>query len=195
MTRNKICVMDTETTGLTAGFNEIVQWSAICIDPDTYTPDPRVFDVRIKPEFPERGVEAQLVHKLDYSVGIDKYAALKEFILWINLHKIRRVIPLGHNIQFDLKFLLELFMDELFNKTINHSPRDTMQLGHIINDWHSMNGFEKPFKFLKLEKLGKRLGVSEKLLTDAHDSLIDCRITWEVYKKLMKKMSKLGGYL
>ena len=191
MTRNKICVMDTETSGLTPGFNEVIQWSAICVDPETFELCDNVYDFRIKADHPERGEDAKKIHGKDYSEGVSKFEAIKEFILWIQAHEIRRVIPLGHNIQFDLKFLHALLMDEIFNKYINHSPRDTMMLGHIINDYHAFKGMGRPFKFLKLGKMAQCVGIPSTLIEGAHDSLTDCKITWLLYKELLKMMEIL----
>lgn len=193
---NQMCVIDTETTGLEAGWHEIIQ---ICILPLDSNIKPRKnvlpFYIEMIPEHPERASpEAMRVNKLNFAQiaqrGHDREKAkdlLDEWIKKLDLPYTsygnrKRVIPLGQNYAFDQAHIKAWLGDETYDEYFAHRYRDTLQTANYLNDRAGMHAEKVPFSKTKLGWLCNKLDVDNER---AHDALSDCIATAEVYRKLL----------
>ena len=175
-------IIDTETTGLKAGYHEIVQISVIrCNDKFQKT-------ANIKAEFPSRASkEALAITKKTYadlSKGIERAQAvveITEFLEEDNKTSEHRCI-VAHNAPFDRRFL--------------HATWDASGLAFPADLWMCTKEFSR--------KLAKRKGIIKPKLSlaasldlagiiargGAHNAVIDSLNTFELWQKLMEE--KLG---
>lgn len=199
---DQMCVIDTETTGLEAGWHEIIQ---ICILPLDSNIRPRKdvlpFYIEMIPEHPERASpEAMRVNKLDFAKiaqrGHDREKAKDLLDEWIKKLELpythygnrKRIIPLGQNYAFDQDHIRAWLGLETYSEYFQHRYRDTMITANYLNDRAAMHAEKTPFSKTKLSWLCNKLNVTNER---AHDALADCVATAEVYRKLL--MSGLLG--
>lgn len=186
-----LCAIDCETTGLKAGYHDIVQ---ICILPldSQLKPSTKIlpFYMDLSPKFPERAEpEALRVNKLDLTNlinnGMEPYKAADLFEEWFERLKLpfrKKIAPLGHNYTFDRAFLLAWLGDETYNDFFDYHIRDTATSALFCNDYCDFHNEKYPFPKFSLTYLASQLKVEH---GGAHDSLNDCRITAEVYRRMM----------
>lgn len=190
---NLICVIDTETTGLKAGFHEILQLAILPLGPDL-TPSTyfRPFEIKIKPEWPERAEDAAV--KVNRGLlqaacieGIERWTAVEFLESWFNDLRLgfrKQIVPLGANYQFDRDFIREFVGGpESYNQFFRSDYRDVQLAALAINDmcdWHSER---IPFPKVNLSYLCSQLGMER---INAHDAMGDCLATAEVYRRLMR---------
>lgn len=192
---NQTCVIDTETTGLDAHYHEIIQICILPID-SNFLPrnDVNPFYIEIKPEYPERAdPKALSVNKLSFAKiaqrGFSKDKATDLLEGWINKLKLpytkygtrKKIRPLGHNYAFDRDFIIRWLGIDLYNEWFDYHYADTMIAANFLNDKAAMHGENTPYPKINLTYIANILNVPNH---KAHDSLNDCAVTAEVYKKL-----------
>jgi len=193
---DQMCVIDTETTGLVAGWHEIIQ---ICILPLDSNIKPRKdvmpFYIEMIPEYPERASpEAMTINKLDFAKiaqrGHDREKAKDLLEEWMNRLGLpyttygnrKRVIPLGQNYAFDQAQIKSWLGEETYSEYFAHRYRDTLQTANYLNDRAGMHAEKVPFNKTTLSWLCNKLNIEN---LKAHDALADCMATAEVYRKLL----------
>ncbi len=199
---HKLCVIDTETTGLEAGYHEIIQ---ICVLPvgASFEIDTSIepFVAMIKPEYPNRwSKEAAAKNGLKGVVekhGLDRDLVYDMFVKWffkLNLAACgekpytKQIVPMAKNWAFDKGFL-NAWMgkdddgDPNIDYFIHRYARELQAFALGMQDLAYMNANEVyPFTRFSLGALCKRLNVVN---PNAHDALGDCVATLECYKRLL----------
>jgi len=163
-------VFDLETTGLSSGYDDIIEISAI-----------RVRNGEIEQEFstlvnPGRLIPYQvsLVNHITDEMVEDApniETALSEFLSFIGDD-----ILVGHNIHsFDMKFICR-DAERLFGETIGNDYVDTLYLARA---------YLPEMKKHSLSELSRHYGIST---AGAHRALNDCRMNQQVYEFLRKEI-------
>lgn len=157
-------VIDTETTGLSAQRDHIIEISALKIKNgkiiDNYTSLVNPGIMIPKSSIKIHGITDDMVIN---APTIDK--VLPEF-----LHFIGNKPLIGHNLSFDLRFI-----NSYLNENINHSLADTMLIAR------------KKLGFLPNHKLITLIEYFELGESQEHRSLSDCIYTYKVYEKLKQE--------
>ena len=195
LNQHLLCAIDCETTGVKPSWNEIVQISICPLDASLEVSKIYpVFDVWIKPEWPERiSQEARYksgtVIQKACDTGIDKFAAADLFENWFSLLGLpekKRVVPLGFNYSaFDKGMIIDWIGWEHYNAVFDSKVRDLFVIANMMNDWADFNAMPIPFpRWMTLTAVARKLGVD---VDDCrtHDSLYDCDITRQGYKKAL----------
>ena len=193
---HQLCAIDTETTGLEAGYHEIVEIAILPLD-GAMMPrqDILPFNILIKPEFPDReSVGAAKVRKTKLADvmqrGFDKETARDLFLDWKDKLKLahtkfgtpKKIMPLGQNYAFDKGFIASWLGTNEYDDHFFYHHRDTMTIAGYLNDKAAAHGEAVRFNKISLTWLVKVLGVE--VHGQAHSALEDARRTAEVYRKL-----------
>lgn len=199
---NMCCVIDTETTGLDPNFHEMVQLCIIALD-SNFKPLKGIspFYINIKPNFPERAdAKALEITKMDMAQiilsGFDRDKAVDMLETWIKKLGIKnnkygtanKIMPLGHNYQFDMGFIKAWMGVDLYNDLFHYHYRDSMVTALYLNDRAGMRAEKIPYPKVNLQYLATTLGIKSER---AHDALSDCQTTAEVYRTLVKSGAML----
>ena len=188
-----LCAIDLETTGTQWGWHEITQIGILPLDQDIqpsteYPP----LDIKIKPLYPERvDPEALRVTNkelVDYKLnGMDPEAAMDLLHHWftrLNLGEKKQVVPLGCNYAFDRGFLQHFLGHENYWAMFNNNARDIQTIALYLNDKSEFDAEQTPFPKVMLRWLCNCLKI-EIIEGSQHDALYDCKLTAEVYRKLL----------
>lgn len=190
LNKDILCAVDCETTGLIAGYHDLVEIAIIPLT-NLLEPDPgRIpFHMLIQPKRLENiDYAAMSVTKLKLcdimDKGFDSWTAADLFDTWKERLQIghKRIVPLGHNYQFDKGFIVDWLSLPGYEDNFSHLYRDTMIAGLFINDrcdWHK-NPIELPK--VKLVYLCSQLGIPHER---THNALDDALLCAKVYKRLL----------
>lgn len=188
---NIICAIDTETTGLEAGFNDLVQIAIVVLD-ENFKPNKSVpfFYTDLKPLRPDNA-EARAFQVNGLSLarlindGLDPFAAVELFIKWfedLNLGEGKRILPLGHNYDFDKGFLKAWLGPKNYDYMFHYEVRDSKQAVAFLTDKQWWKADELQFSKTSLTYVAGQLGIP----TDrSHDALGDAITTAEVWRRLL----------
>jgi DNA polymerase III epsilon subunit-like protein len=187
-----LAAIDYETTGLIAGYNEIIQIGIVPLTADLRpNPEIRPFYHNIAPEFPERQEPgAGCIHGLDLNdlmlnaPSKDRVADL--LVDWwerLELPSTKHLIPLAHNWSFESSFGKAWLGDSLFNSIFHSHARDGMLFAGSLNDIAAFAGLPIPFPLVGLNALARQLGVVNE---NPHDALSDSLAEAEVYRCLVQ---------
>jgi len=183
---------DVETTGLVAGFHEIVQIAFVVLDSDL-EPTDDFFYHHIRPQFLDRiDPKAMGVNKIDLEelnrIGLPADTVKDMFHEWfktLNLPLNKKLTPLAQNWSFENKFYEDFFGFEGMYQYFS-LPRDTLRVAVFANDRACFRCEPLPFpESCKLPELCRRLGVP---FENHHNALADSIATAAVYKELMRKI-------
>ncbi|HPT70870.1 MAG TPA: 3'-5' exonuclease [Candidatus Cloacimonadota bacterium] len=176
-----VCAIDTETSGLDPRLHEVL---SLCIMPvnDKFEDLGLTLNLRIRANNPV-DAKAIAINKLDPTVGIAKSEAWKTIREWRRKNLITKIVPLGHNISFDLMFLKTLMPNPTdFQDIFHYRFKDSMIMAQIINDVHFARKSVKFFNAVGLEKVSERLGIQNMV---AHSAESDARTSLLCYKKML----------
>lgn len=188
---NILCVVDTETLGLIAGYHDLVQVAILPLDSDL-EPMKGVnpFYRTIKPDFPERAHPQALAKNglvlSELALCSDRNDVQDELDEWfksLDLPLGKRMIYLCQNAPFDVAFLKSWLGPDAFDQYFARRGRDTMFFANGLNDRAAIQGKPIPFPNVSLEGLAHKFGISYE---GAHDALADCIITGKVYRELLR---------
>ncbi len=188
---NLLCSVDTETTGLTAGHNDLIQIAIIPLDSNLEPLQSVIpFIQDLQPKYPDHAdPEALRVNgrKLEDLVlnGMEPFKAadlLEEWFNKLNLPHGKKIAPLGQNYQFDQGFIREWLGDATYNHIFDYHYRDTMSTALFINDRAAFHGEPAPFPKVNLKYLASQLNIST---NRSHDAVADAMTTAKVYKTMM----------
>lgn len=193
MNGNVLCAVDVETTGVLAGYHEIIQIACVPLNQHFEPhPDLKFHYLNIRPDYPLRCSEEAVakhgitMESLEGCVSQERGAEI--FVEWwrkLSLPFGKKLVPLAHNYSFERGFLTHfLGVDGLFDFWHPH-PRDTMALCASINDLYVWHGRKHPFHLLRLTALCRRFDIK---LDNAHNALADCVATARLYAELMRFM-------
>lgn len=185
--------VDVETTGLEAGYHEIIQIAIQPLD-DMFQPAKGVnpFYLDIKPERPERAAKAALqingASLADlYMYGTPSDVAIDLLVDWfqrLNLAPTRRIIPLAHNWPFDYSFLSNWLGPEMFSEIFSVHYRDTMEMAILLDDVSSQYGLDIFTQHYRLSTLCGKFGIEY----IPHNALDDVLATCKLYPRLLEKI-------
>lgn len=188
---NVLCSIDTETTGLKAGYHDIIQIAVLPLTMDC-VPDKTVipFICDIKPKNPDRAdPDAMRVNKRNLvdliTKGIDAYTAADFFDEWVqklNLPFGKKIAPLACNWPFDRSFILEWLGSKTYENLIDRQYRDVQTAAIFCNDRAGWMGMDFPYPKVGLSYLCTKLNIEQ---TKAHDAVDDARVTAEVYRRMV----------
>lgn len=190
---NLLVAIDTETTGLIAGFHDILQLALVPVSPDlTPSREYMPFNMIIQPKRPENADDTagkvsktRLVDAI--TNGIEAWTAVDRFRDWFESLRLppgKKIVPLGANFQFDHSFLLDFFGGPLsYDEFFRSDYRDVQKAALFINDVADFMSEKIPFPKVKLTYLCSCLKIPH---PNAHDAVADCCATIEVYRRLMR---------
>ncbi len=197
---NMMCAIDTETTGLDPYENQICQLAILPLN-SNFGPiqDIMPLNIHIIPDPSAIDPDAMKVHgkSMEYlmTYGVDREQAANLIVDWLDAlpmpwtkkggHRCR-IIPLGCNYAFDRMMITALLGAATYNVYFDSRARDVMEYSVAINDAYAMTGQKVRYSKNNLTWLCKQHGVNTK---GAHDALIDCRNTAELYGKMIKEQS------
>lgn len=179
----KVLYLDTETTGLDAVKNDIIQIAGIV---EINNEVKEEFNFTCQPfSYDNISQEALDIHgrKIDeiktYQTPQLAYKQLlKIFDKYINKYdKMDKFIPAGHNIQFDVNFVFEFFKKNgnmYCGSYLDYHKLDSMVVGMLLKLFN-----KEKFERLKLEAMAKHYGME----INAHDALSDVKTSREIIKR------------
>ena len=150
---------DTETSGLDPKKNQILQFAYIMTD-ETFKELKRGKTyVKYEGADEDWSMEAQAVHGLtrefleENGVSQDD---LRDFIVEAVGNEGFAPYPAGHNVQFDLSFIRELFPRDMFRNLLDYHPIDSMVMAQSINITTQMRFNKKFFKNVKCMNIHRK---------------------------------------
>ena len=116
--------IDIETTGLDVELHEILDIAIVPLNEDfTISATMPEFTARVRAEHPETAtVEALRVNGLNPAEGKNKKEVADEFRQWLFDCGIEKIIPIAHNLDFDMRFIFRAFPAE--SKVFSRHGRD-----------------------------------------------------------------------
>jgi DNA polymerase III epsilon subunit-like protein len=194
---NIIASVDLETTGLVAGFHEVVQVAVVPLNSNLEPDDERgAFYIDITPEHPERmDAKSMEINKLTLehlqSHGVSRWKAadlLDEYFEGLKIPLGKRLVPLAHNFAFESAHLQSWLGVETFEHIwAAWAARDTMTAGAFINDCLAMRGSHPMFPKLSLTVMTNTLNI---LNVNPHDALADALAGAELYRQLILMLNR-----
>lgn len=167
---NKYIVLDTETTGLNAAEDELLQVSIIDNEGTV------LFDSYIRPTQHTEWAEAERVNHITPEM-VDNSPTIEEVMPEINdiLKRYDKIV--GYNVRFDADFLKHNGAE--FS---NAEYADAMKMfAPIYGEWNDQRG---SYKWQKLTIAADYYGYDWSEHKEAHNSLGDCYATLHVYKEI-----------
>lgn len=182
----QLCYIDLETSGLKAGFNEVME---ICIYPITQNLEPVIdcepFIARVMCLKPENAHPKALeINGLNPNEGEFGVTVCNDFLNWMADNGIDKIIPIAHNWSFDKSFLQEFFGNE-YERLFYHRAEDTQRVAAGIDRAHLLKYGKNKFPGISLQKLAEYYEIPYDCRS--HTALGDCEVGIEVYKKLLKE--------
>ena len=165
----RILILDCETTGLDADYNEILQLSIM----DAITGS-KVFDEYFKPIFLDKWKDAERIHGISPR-KVSSRRDIKPFIPIIQDILNEAVVIAGYNISFDLKFL------ESYGLNTHSGIACIYDVMDAYATFYTDDG-----RWMKLTDVAKETGFDWKSCK-AHNSLGDCAATLHIMKWMLHK--------
>ena len=180
-----MAAIDLETTGLDAARCEIIDMAVVPLNEDfTVSTEIPEFTSRIKAEHPETAEEAALrVNGMNPSDGVPLDVVRRDFAAWLQDNGIERIVPLAHNLGFDMKFLLKTFPEA--SSVFCHRGRDSMRLALAVNDVYQRERREQKFPSASLAAVKDALGIMGEVNHSAFEDAKDAAL---VYRKMLKML-------
>lgn len=195
MNKSNYIVYDCETGGLDERKNPITQYACIVLDGQNLKELDR-FETYIQPyndlTIDRKALESTMVSMSDVNEGITLENFVDVLIEFYELHQVQsrfkdagRLVPVGHNIPFDNRFLDYAFCLQKKNywAWVHENFIDTMTLGKMA--W-GVNGNEKL-------RLVDCIGRAKLTLTDAHGAMNDVESTVDLFRWYVKKLRSKGN--
>lgn len=169
---------DVETSGLYADQHEILSIAMILLD-DGFNELAR----KVIYAFPEKPVDAKAAEVNGYTAELwTERGAVSQIVLFAEVYEFvknfRKLIPMGHNVPFDVSFLKALFANngsDEYRQIFSYHLLDTVSVSLLFD----MVLFGKKHQSQKLEALCERFGIK---LDNAHDALADISATVALFK-------------
>ncbi len=178
--------VDVETTGLDVERHEMIDFAVVPLDENFIFSDIPEFDIRIKAEHAgDAELQAMQVNQLNPSEGVSRDAAAQEFRQWLIDNGIEKIVPVAHNLEFDMKFICRTFPVE--SKVFSHHGRDSMRLALAVNDIFRRETGEVLFPSASLRTVRDVLGIPGE---QTHHALDDAKDAAVIYRRMLKKLTQ-----
>lgn len=196
MIKSDYIVFDCETGGLDETRNPITQYAAVILDGRTLKEVDR-FETFVKPYgglvIEKQAIEHTMVTMSDVNSGMKLSDFVSTLTAWWESHRAKtrvreagRLVPVGHNVTFDLRFInhaLALEGKPSTEEWMYPNLIDTYSLGKMT--W-GVTGEEK----LNLGACCERARIK---LTDAHGAMNDVEATAELFRWYDRKLRAKRG--
>lgn len=190
---NILVAIDTETTGLTAGYHEVYQIGAVALDANMEIDKSiQPLDLWIRPQYLQRADYKAIKMRQDeflnkISIGLLEETAIECFENWFNNHLKpppgKKILPIGHNYAaHDCVFLKHLLGNHAYHSMFHHHVRDTMLTAIHLNDVAGYLREPFPFPRVDLRNVCSYLGI-DLVERHQHDALYDATLCAQVYYK------------
>ena len=178
---NVFAAIDLETTGLDPAHCEVLELAIVPLNEDfTVSNVIPEFTARIKAKHPEWIEQTAIdVNRLDPTEGKPLEEVRVDLAQWTEENGITGVVPLAHNLAFDLSFLKASF--PAFSRIVSGHGRDSMRLAITLNDLARMQDGEVRFPSVSLRSLKLALDIEGEV---QHHALEDAKDAAHVYRKL-----------
>jgi len=185
--REILAAIDLETTGLNPLKHDIIELAVVPLDralKEDAALSPYV--ARIRATHPENADPAALaVNHLNPEDGADPADVVADFRQWMTDYGITKIIPLGHNVEFDIQFLHYRFPELMPHFTMSRA-KDTMRLASVINDIAQTDSGMPFFPSMSLRNIMGVLGLEPE---NSHRALDDARETAQLYRAMLQRTS------
>lgn len=188
---NLLCAIDTETTGLTAGYHDLIEIAIIPLNSELEpVPDIIPFNLMLKPKRPENA-DPEAVNKQGRTLadiilrGMEPWRAVDLFDEWfqrLGLAPGKKISPLAHNWPFDRSFIQDWLDKATFEQFIDGRFRDSMAAGLFLNDLADLHQEPYPFHKLTLGSLAAKFSLP---FEKAHTALEDALMCAQIYKRML----------
>lgn len=175
-------IIDTETTGLSHNYNQILTVGMLLAEIDDSLDFITSRHIKIKHDnYLVSGI-AMKINKIDlkehHKTAIDTKDACLEINNFIKKNRIKDIPMIGHNIGFDMRFLRELFKRNSKEFPLDLEVIDTRDL------WINLKykGIVSPYYKGNLRTIAEHFKVD---YNKAHDAIEDCKITAQVFHKML----------
>lgn len=177
-------IIDTETTGLSPTRNQVLTIGLLATNINHQRI--KILDcdhIFIKHKIYDTSPRAMSINKIDLNSlnknGVTPIQACKKVNDFLNSNNFNKTPIVGHNIAFDKNFLRNLFAKQNQNLPFHHESEDTMWI------WKSLQQQNLVPSHLRrnLQTVASHFNID---YTKAHDALADCKITAQVYHKMLK---------
>lgn len=193
-----MCAIDVETTGLDPTMHEIIE---IAIIPLNYAlkPHPKItpFSLKMRPDKPEtvdfKAMSCNKVELNDLMInGTPQGTAADLLERWYEKLGLgnKKIVPLGHNYQFDMSFIKAWIGTAHYEYIFDHNYRDTHQTCLFIADRCTFINEKPTFPKFNLSYVAACLEVKNPA---PHTALGDAWTSAECYRKMMGKMPSAMG--
>lgn len=192
MSRDNYIILDCETGGLDPKTSDLLSIGMVFVKDGEIIAEREWF---LRKDSPYRVTPgAMAVNRFNWNdikdTGMDMYSIIWEFQkLMVEIFDCEgRIKPtmIGHNIDFDLGFIFEQFMEKAdWEKLVSYRKVDTAGIGRFLIDCDIIPGNKSD-----LSSLAKELEIETDEDGARHSALFDAQLTWKVYKAMRKKLSK-----
>jgi DNA polymerase III epsilon subunit-like protein len=182
----KYIFIDTETGGLDTNHSLLTMYCGIFDENLNHTGE---LDLKLKPtsglyKTSAKALEVNRINLEEHSKSAVTYEEgarqLTQFLDVVSKNGDIKLIPVGHNIAFDLKFIMHYMMDEKeFYKRVGKIAVDTTAIGLYLK-CAGIIPMEVPNS---LGDYARYFGIQTKNL---HDAKVDVILNAQVYKKMMQ---------
>lgn len=186
MTNRKYIFIDTETGGLDVNHSLLTMYCGIFDENMNHTGE---LDLKLKPssgiyKCSAKALEVNRINLEEHSKIAITYehgrAQLESFLDAASKNGDIKLIPVGHNVHFDLKFITHYLMEEKdFHKRVGKIVVDTTAIGLYLK-CAGIIPMEVPNS---LGDYAKYFGIQTKNL---HDAKVDVILNAQVYKKMLQ---------
>ena len=179
--------IDLETTGLDVSRCEILDMAIVPLESDfTISKTIPEFTARIKAEHPEFAeAQALEINRLNPADGESRTVVLGNLIAWMNENGIGKIVPVAHNLEFDMSFLNKTFPE--LRKAFSHHGRDSMRLALAVNDIVRRENGEVKFPGASLRGVKDGLGLDGEIQHNAFEDAKDAAL---VYRRLTEMLTQ-----
>lgn len=201
-----LATVDTETTGLRAGYHDVIQVAVLPLNADLKPSGIEPFNLIFKPDNPKHiAKRAMEVNKITMKQIYDSPSPETAWFIFedwyeknVKANGYKKILPIGQNLKFDEGFIKEWaeWDDEArdWRREKNHdincsdeyfdwrNGRDTQIVAKYINDLAYERNDPFPFQKLNLGYLATQFNIDK---SDAHDALADCVMTAKLYRRLL----------
>lgn len=178
--------IDIETSGLDFAKCEILELAVVPLNPDFTVSAMPEFTARIRAEHPEAAEEqAMRINGLSLAEGDSRQKVRDDFRQWMKDNGIGKIVPVAHNLDFDLRFLVQTFSE--LTKAFSPHGRDSMRLALAINDIARRETGKERFPKVSLSALKDALDIAGEV---SHRSFEDAKDAAAVYRRLTEMLTE-----